>query len=129
MRAEQWAEFKSYFSPSQFDSPDEPGNGVNMQYEHIKLLYSARIEAGVPFIISSGIRTSAQNRKIGGKALSSHLTGWASDIHINGKRDRYIKVVALLKVGFNRLEIMDTWIHADNNPEKDKNVIMVYGDI
>jgi hypothetical protein len=48
-----------HFKLSEFDSPDLPGSGKNMNPDFLKRLDEAREIAGVPFNINSGFRTSA----------------------------------------------------------------------
>ena len=119
-----WDNIK-HFKSSEFDSKDSPGSGVNMQQEFIQRLDIAREIAGVPFNINSGYRTEAHNTKVGGSPNSSHLRGWAADIECLGGRERWLIINALLEVGFNRIGIYSTFIHADCDPSLPKNVIWV----
>jgi len=118
-----------HFILSELDSPDAPGSGSQMKEEFLKKLDAARGIANVPFKINSGFRTAAKNKAEGGKADSSHLTGWASDIDLpntGGSRLRFQVVDALIKAGFNRIGIANGFIHVDCDPTKDKNVIWLY---
>jgi len=49
---------------------------------------------------------------------SSHLKGCAADIACGNSEQRSIMVRALVNVGFTRLGISKTFIHADNDPDK-----------
>ena len=109
-----------YFSLEEFDSPDLPNSGINMDSEFLKMLDTARDTAGVPFKITSGYRTKEHNeelRKKGYKASanSSHLVGKAADIAVGSGAERYIILNALLKAGFKRIGIAKTFIHADTD--------------
>ncbi len=53
---------------------------VGLKPELVKILDDAREIAGVPFVISSGFRTPEENKKAGGVANSSHLSGKAVDL-------------------------------------------------
>ena len=121
-----------YFKISEFDSPDEMGSGVNMQDSTLQMLDHAREIAKVPFKINSGYRTQSHNAYVGGvqpglkSKGSSHLFGYAADIAATDSRTKYIIVDSLLQAGFNRIGIAKTFIHVDNDPDKDPNVIWTY---
>lgn len=115
------------FSPSEFDSPDAPGSGlVEMATRLILMLQMAREISGVPFTINSGFRTVEHNKKVGGKADSSHLKGMAADISTPNSAFRYAILRGLYRVGFNRIGIASTFIHVDIDPTKFKNVVWTY---
>jgi uncharacterized protein YcbK (DUF882 family) len=115
-----------YFDIEEFDSPDLIGSGENMDAEFLEMLDSAREIAGIPFIITSGYRTKAHNKKVGGKSDSAHLTGHAADIKVNGSRQRWQIVEACIKAGFTRIGIANTFVHVDNDSTKPKDVIWTY---
>lgn len=115
-----------HFRISEFDSPDLEGSGVNMQPRTLQMLDNARTIAGIPFKINSGYRTKERNQHIGGSKYSSHCYGYAVDLHCTDSRSRWIIIDSLRQAGFNRFGIADTFIHTDNDPEKDKNVIWTY---
>lgn len=120
-----------YFKLSEFDSPDQPGSGEMMEEEVVEALDNARDIAGFPFIVTSGFRTIAHNRKLLGQGApastrSSHLIGWAVDLHVPSSRKRFIMVEALLDAGFNRIGIGEDFIHVDMDPNKPPNVLWNY---
>ena len=90
-----------YFTHAEFDSPDSPDSGSNMDQSFLRMLDSAREAAGTPFRINSGFRTPKHNKKVGGSENSSHLRGFAADIHVTSNSTRYVILEALLNVGFN----------------------------
>lgn len=53
---------------------------IGLKPELVQLLDKARGIAGVPFKITSGLRTVAQNAIVGGEPHSAHLRGLAADI-------------------------------------------------
>ena len=120
-----------FFNYSEFDSPDELGSGKNMSPEILEMLDLAREKYDKPIKITSGYRTKAYNeglKKRGYKASpnSSHLKGLAVDIHCNNSKSRFELVDILLDVGFNRLGIANTFIHADIDKDKPQNLIWTY---
>ena len=120
-----------YFKLSEFDSPDMVGSGEAMDREFLSRLDQARSLCDIPFRITSGYRTKEYNegllaRGYKASANSSHLKGLAADIACTNSAARHIIVSALLKVGFNRIGIADTFIHVDKDPSKPANVIWTY---
>lgn len=110
--------YLTYFSISEFDSPDVYGSGKNMHNSTLLMLDKAREIAGVPFKINSGYRTKAHNAKLKGAVKnSSHTRGYAADIHTTPKTAKVIEQ-ALRKAGFKRIGKYNTFIHADNDPSK-----------
>lgn len=115
-----------YFDISEFDSPDAPGSGKNMNEFFLGNLDDARGIAGIPFTITSGYRTIEHNDRIGGVDSSSHTAGYAVDIACRDSRSRWLIINALILVGFNRIGVADTFIHVDADPTKPENVIWTY---
>lgn len=115
-----------HFRLAEFDSPDAPGTGQKMDMEFMHMLDRAREMAGVPFKINSGFRTVAHNKKVGGVKGSSHTLGFAADIHCIDSRTRWQIVSALIDAGFSRIGIAATFIHVDNDPAKEEDVIWTY---
>jgi len=115
-----------YFSLSEFDSPDLPNSGVNMDGEFLTKLDNARAISSIPFKITSGYRTEAHNKAVNGVSDSSHMKGHAADIAVGSGSDRWTVVNALIRSGFNRIGIAKTFIHVDDDPSKPSNVIWTY---
>lgn len=86
----------------------------------------ARDLAGVPFTINSGIRCEQHNAAIGASMGSSHIAGYAADISATDSRSRFKIIKALIDVGFNRIGIHSRFIHVDNDPDKDREVVWDY---
>ena len=107
-----------YFNSSEFDSPDVPGSGKNMQHSTLLMLCEARKIANIPFKINSAFRSVAHNKAVGGVANSAHLKGYAIDIATpNGKNQKQV-VKALREAGFKRFGVYKNFVHADNDPRK-----------
>lgn len=86
-------------------------------------LDKARGIAQVPFIITSSVRSLAENKSVSGVEDSSHLSGLAVDLEALDSRTRFLIVSALLQEGFTRIGIYDKHIHADVDFAKDQQVI------
>ncbi|MAK54946.1 MAG: peptidase M15 [Pusillimonas sp.] len=118
--------YLKYFKFSEFDSPDKPESGKDMDGTFIQLLDKARGIANIPFRITSGYRTEEWNKKVGGRVGSSHLKGLAADIFYTNNRERFLIMSALLEVGFTRIGLGRNFIHCDLDFDKDLGVIWTY---
>lgn len=115
-----------FFKQSEFDSPDKKGSGHFMDVIFINRLTSARIISDSPFFITSGYRSKAHNKAVGGKKYSSHLKGFACDISCTSSRQRYNILGGLLLAGFTRIGISNDFIHVDSDPSKPQEVFWLY---
>ena len=115
-----------YFNYSEFDSPDVQGSGQLMDKNLLLMLDEARDKFDKPIHINSGFRTPAHNEAVGGTENSSHLKGLAVDISCNNSSDRFDLINCLLDVGFSRIGVAKTFIHADIDQDKTKGVIWTY---
>jgi len=109
-----------YFELSEFDSPDAPGSGSNMDSNTLAMFDDARGIAGIIFRISSGYRTPEHNERVGGVPHSAHTLGYAADIRLDGfTQAMVVRIIAALTVaGFRRIGLAGTFVHADNDPTK-----------
>ena len=79
-----------------------------------EILDQAREVAGVPFNITSGFRTPEQNKKVGGKANSSHLKGLGCDLKATDNTNRYKILKGLFSVKDDLfIEVAKAHIHID----------------
>lgn len=79
-----------------------------------ELLDKMRELAGVPFILTSGLRTEEVNKKVGGKSNSAHLRGLAVDLKCSDNFNRAKMLSAILKFKDEIfVEITDKHIHID----------------
>ncbi len=112
----------NYFTLDEFDCPNLPNSGVNMDSDFLAKLEQAREIAGIPFKITSGYRTKERNEQVGGVPNSSHLIGVAADIAVGSGNERYVILNALIKAGFKRLGVAKSFIHCDTDPNKSNSV-------
>tara|TARA_R100000742_G_C4278120_1_gene100612 strand:+ start:1330 stop:1764 length:435 start_codon:yes stop_codon:yes gene_type:complete len=121
-----------FFKLSEFDSPDSPGSGQNMDLDFVRKLDICREIAGVSFKINSGYRTKQYNedlKKRGYKASnnSAHLKGLAADISTPNSEIRYKILSAIIRCNFfNRIGIGNSFIHVDTDNTKTPEVCWHY---
>lgn len=110
-------------------TPTEPTGGGHTVAELkpvlVDKLDAARTAAGIPFVITSGYRTVAENTAVGGVADSAHLTGAAADIACSDSVSRLAMLKAFLSVGFTRIEICPAHIHVDISTTLPQNVAVL----
>lgn len=99
---------------------------IGLKPELVSRLDRARDIAQIPFKITSGLRTVAENKKAGGVEDSSHLSGLACDIACVSSDARWKIINALLKAGFTRIGVGETFVHCDVDTSKPGNVIWHY---
>lgn len=70
------------FTVKEFRSPDS--NTVMIDLDNVKQLQKIRSHFKKSVTITSGYRTEAHNKKVGGATKSYHMTGQAADIVVSG---------------------------------------------
>jgi hypothetical protein len=118
-----------FFKLSEFDSPDLPGSGANMQFDVVVELDLMRGELGLPLIVNSGYRTKVHNDVIHGEPNSAHLRGWAVDLQANTKMFRSQIVRQAILHGFRRIGMAETFVHLDKDPSLPAPVLWMYGPV
>ena len=101
----------------------KPYEVKGVKHETVAMLDKARGIAGIPFVITSGYRSEAQNAKVGGVKGSSHTSGYGVDIRARNASERYKIAKACIEVGFNRVGVYTGHIHVDNDPSKTPEVL------
>lgn len=117
---------KDYFGEEDFSKATPPCKKSDMNKETLRKFNVAREESGIPFKVNSAFRTIEHEKKMGRTGTSSHTQGRAMDIAAVNGNAKYKIVTALLKAGFTRIGIANTFIHADDDPNKVSNVIFLY---
>ena len=82
------------------------------------ILQPLRDNLGVPIKVTSGYRSPALNKAIGGSQTSQHSNGEAVDIVVNGMTPRQVclKIIEL-KLPFDQLILeYDSWVHVSYSP-------------
>lgn len=98
----------------------------------VERLDRARDIAGIPFVITSGYRSSSQNKSvIGAVPDSSHTKGLAVDLRVRSSHDAALIIDSAKSVGITRRGIyVDSYwnprhIHLDIDPEKIAEVLFI----
>lgn len=110
-----------YFRPFEFQCccRHECGKGfAQMDMAFLNKLEFARMISGVPYKLSSAFRCPEHNKDVGGSEDSSHLKGFAVDIKTPDSRTRFKVLYGLIKAGFTRIGVYETFIHVDDDPDK-----------
>lgn len=119
-----WTGIK-YFKASEFDSPDLPTSGERMNKRLIVFLDMLREHLGKPVVITSGYRTEAHNRRVGGAPMSAHLRGLAADISCTDSRTRLAIVAFAIHCGIKRIEVSQRHVHVDIDDLLPQNVLIL----
>jgi len=85
----------------------------------LKMLDQAREKAKTPFKITSSWRSQDKNNSLKNSSKnSSHLKGLAVDIACSNGLERLKIFTGLIKAGFTRVGVSNTFIHADCDDSK-----------
>ena len=120
-----------YFRSEEFDSPDLPGSGEEMDADFISMLDLCRETAEMPFVITSGFRTDQHQAQLKAEGYpvsenSAHLMGKAADIRCRNSSERFNIVGAAIFVGFTRIGIASNFVHLDSAEDKGGPFIWLY---
>lgn len=112
-----------YFKPEEVEGLDD---------EFVAKLDQARHIAGIPFVITSGLRTPEKNQSIiGAVPNSAHLKGLAVDLRVENGHEVFLIAKAAEKVGITRVGIyvdeknQPVHVHLDLDPDKPNEVTFV----
>lgn len=121
-----WPEIK-YFRPYEFDSPDAPGSGDQIDETLVRLLDRLRGRLGFPLTVTSGVRTRAHNARVGGAPDSVHLIGKAVDIAVTSDARRFKLIRGVLRdiAGVTRIGIYRSHVHIDIAEDRTEDVMWV----
>jgi len=88
-------------------------------------LDNARDMAGVPFVITSGLRTPEESITCGGYATDPHTKGLGADIASENDQTNLRIIYGALVAGFCRIFIGKGHIHLDIDKDEPQNVLGV----
>jgi uncharacterized protein YcbK (DUF882 family) len=89
-------------------------------------LQIARIESGIGYQITSGLRCPTHNKREGGLSSSAHLSGLAVDIATPDSNTRIKVLTGLIHAGFHRIGFAKSFIHADIDKSKPFPTCWIY---
>lgn len=79
---------------------------------------------GRPVLISSGYRSPAVNKALGGAAFSQHTLGQAADFRVNGMTPaQLVAFIRTLDIPFDQLIEEPTWVHLSIGPRHRRQVL------
>lgn len=81
-------------------------------------LQKVRDALGKPMIISSGYRSKAHNKKVGGASKSMHLQGLAADFDVPGMTADQVRALPIIKNWNGGVELGIDWCHLDLGPKR-----------
>lgn len=101
-----------HFRVREFRSKDG-ADTILISDELVKVLEAIRSYFGKPITITSGYRTPAHNREVGGAKGSQHVKGTAADIKVKGVPTW--AVAGFLEANYRNCGIgyYSTWVHVD----------------
>lgn len=115
-----------YFKESEFKACTPKCSMQDMSQQLLYMLDAAREIAGIPFVLNSAYRSKEWDKSKGRTGNSAHTRGLAVDIRCNSNANRFIILQALLQVGFTRIGVGKTYIHADIDKSLAQRVVWHY---
>lgn len=90
------------------------------QMEAVRALLGDR-----PITVTSGYRSAAVNRAVGGAARSAHMKGWAVDFncHRFGTPLEVCRAIAASPLTFDQLIEEGSWVHISFDPRRRRQVL------
>lgn len=94
--------------------------------ELCRTLEQVRALVGTPILVSSGYRSPALNRKVGGSATSAHLRGLAADINaVSITPKELAKRIVGSDLAFDQLILeFDSWVHLGLAESRQRREVM-----
>lgn len=111
-----------HFNESDWAACQPPCRSDEIDPDILSRLEYARSLCGFPFKITSAFRSVEYEHEKGRSGSSSHCKGLAVDISCYSSENRYIMVQNLLRAGFTRIGISNTFIHVDRDLSKPPSI-------
>ena len=85
----------------------------------VTILDILRNQIGKPIIITSGYRTEARNKSVGGAKYSYHMRGMAADIRVEGMSAKELaKKLDKIMESSCGIIVYNNWVHLDTRNKK-----------
>jgi uncharacterized protein YcbK (DUF882 family) len=91
----------------------KPEEVIGLDQKLVQMLDRAREIAGIPFIITSGVRSPQHDIEVGGSGTGAHTRGLAVDLKCNTSDFRLNILSACIAIGFKRIGVKSNHIHVD----------------
>ncbi|MBF2055092.1 MAG: peptidase M15A [Candidatus Sericytochromatia bacterium] len=103
-----------------------PGERVNLERLAKTVLQPLRDHVGRPVVITSGYRSLAVNRAVGGSSGSAHMSGLAADLHIPGMSVRQVMhTIKGLQLPFDQMiDEFGSWVHVGLSTGRNRHQIL-----
>lgn len=112
-----WKEWPSrYFHPKEIASHDT--GRVLVDLHSLRCLENLRKLIGRPLIVTSGYRTPAHNKAVGGATNSLHMQGKAFDLRFASGLGRIEIIHQAGIAGFQGIGVYDTFVHVDTGRKR-----------
>lgn len=107
------ARLSEHFDSEEFRSRDGAEHPIDPAL--IEVLERVRAWAGAPVTITSGYRSPAHNKRVGGAKNSLHMRGCAADIQVQGKTPTQVYTFLVQSADAPRLGLglYRSWVHVD----------------
>lgn len=115
-----------YFGESEFRRCSPSCSLQDMQQSTMDIFDALRAHTGIPLIMTSAYRSPQWDRAKGRSGTGAHTLGYAIDIKCNSSSTRWKIVSGMIKLGFTRIGIGNTFIHGDISPKHSQEVIWLY---
>ena len=115
-----------FFKPVEFERCTPSCSIEDMDQNLLDMLDALREECGIPLLLSCAYRSPEWDRAKKRSGTGAHTLGRAVDIRCNSSATRMKIMKAALKVGFRRIGIEGSFIHVDNSPRHDQDIIWTY---
>lgn len=111
-----------FFKDEEFRKAQPSCSLSDMNPSFMAVLDYARELAGVPFKVNSAYRSVEYEKAKGRAGTSSHTLGRAVDIKCVDNFTRSRVLFGLISAGFTRIGIGKTFVHVDDDPDKNPAV-------